>query len=201
MLVVGGHSRKIGKSSVVSGLIAAFPGAGWTAIKITHHRHGGRLDRPCEIREETAASGGDTGRYLGSGARRAFLISTGEGRLVEAVPELRKLLAAGGNAIIESNGIVEFMRPDLLLFVMDFSAREFKGSGRWCAGLADAFIVLNHRSTPPWRDEVSRLLLNKPSFQAAPPRYVTDEMAAFVSHKLQGFRPAVAPPPSSGSIV
>ena len=201
MLVVGGHSRKIGKSSVVSGLIAALPGARWTAIKITHHRHGASAGRPCEIREDTSAAGGDTGRYLGAGAGRAFLISTGEGRLAEALPELSKLLAAGGNAIIESNGIVEFVRPDLLLFVMDLSAREFKDSSRRCAELADAFIVLNRRASPAWLHGVAHLLLNKPCFHAAPPSYVTGELATFVEQRLQESRPSVAVPPAPGRIV
>ena len=35
LLVVGGHSRNIGKTSVVEGLIRRFRQKKWTALKIT----------------------------------------------------------------------------------------------------------------------------------------------------------------------
>ena len=37
VVVVGGQSRKVGKTSVVCGLIAALPEMRWTAIKLTQH--------------------------------------------------------------------------------------------------------------------------------------------------------------------
>ena len=40
IVVVGGHSRNIGKTSVVAGLIAALPELRWTAVKITQYGHG-----------------------------------------------------------------------------------------------------------------------------------------------------------------
>src|SRR6266436_1909073 len=35
IIVVGGHTRNIGKTSVVAGLIAALPEMHWTAFKVT----------------------------------------------------------------------------------------------------------------------------------------------------------------------
>src|ERR1035437_5845120 len=40
LIVIGGHSRSVGKTSVVAGLIAALPEFHWTAIKITQYGHG-----------------------------------------------------------------------------------------------------------------------------------------------------------------
>ena len=40
VVVVGGHSRNIGKTSVVAGLIARLPEFHWTAFKITQYGHG-----------------------------------------------------------------------------------------------------------------------------------------------------------------
>ena len=40
VVVVGGHSRNVGKTSVVAGIIAAVPEANWTAAKITQFGHG-----------------------------------------------------------------------------------------------------------------------------------------------------------------
>ena len=40
LIVIGGHSRGVGKTSVVAGLIAALPEYNWMAMKITQYRHG-----------------------------------------------------------------------------------------------------------------------------------------------------------------
>ena len=40
IVVIGGHTRNIGKTSVVAGLIAALPHFHWTALKITQYGHG-----------------------------------------------------------------------------------------------------------------------------------------------------------------
>ena len=40
LIVIGGHSRNVGKTSVVAGLIAATPQLNWTAFKITQYGHG-----------------------------------------------------------------------------------------------------------------------------------------------------------------
>jgi hypothetical protein len=40
LVAVGGHSRNIGKTSVVASLIRALPQWNWTAMKITQFGHG-----------------------------------------------------------------------------------------------------------------------------------------------------------------
>ena len=40
IVVVGGHSRSVGKTSVVAGLIQRLPEFHWTAFKITQYGHG-----------------------------------------------------------------------------------------------------------------------------------------------------------------
>ena len=40
IIVIGGHSRSVGKTSVVAGLISALPEFNWTAVKITQYGHG-----------------------------------------------------------------------------------------------------------------------------------------------------------------
>src|SRR5712692_1749586 len=64
LIVVGGHSRNIGKTSVMAGLIRGLPSLGWTAVKITQYGHGicSQDGKPCgcepkvhpfELTEET----------------------------------------------------------------------------------------------------------------------------------------------------
>ena len=85
LVVVGGHTRNIGKTMVVANLIAALPQYNWTAMKITQHGHGicSAVGEPCDcaveydhpyaISEEAAP--GDTG-YCGVGGigRRARIL-------------------------------------------------------------------------------------------------------------------------------
>ena len=79
IVVIGGHSRSVGKTSVVAGLIAALPACHWTALKITQYGHGvcslngeschcATDDHSWAISEEKDRSGdSDTSRFLRSG--------------------------------------------------------------------------------------------------------------------------------------
>ena len=40
LIVVGGHTRGIGKTALVVDIVRATPEAGWTAVKITQYGHG-----------------------------------------------------------------------------------------------------------------------------------------------------------------
>jgi len=185
LVVVGGHSRKIGKSSVVTGLIRALPEGDWVALKITQHGHRGTEGRSLGLVEEAGLSKGDSGRYLRAGAVRSFFLATEAGSLKEAIPAVREAIGSGRNAIVESNSLLEFLPADLILFVLDFSVEEFKEASRQCAGSADAFVVVNQGgATPAWAGEAARWLAGRPSFRANPPEYVTDELAAFVRKRL-----------------
>ena len=122
LIVIGGHSRSVGKTSVVAGLIAALPEYDWTALKITQYGHGvcSANGQPCHcatddhswaISEEKDRSGkSDTSRFLAAGAVRAWWVRTEQGRLAEAMPTVRRKLAESGNVILESNSILKFVR-------------------------------------------------------------------------------------------
>ncbi len=71
-IVIGGHSRSVGKTSVVAGLIRALPERHWTAVKITQYGHGicSADGTPCDcatddhswaITEEVASNAPATG--------------------------------------------------------------------------------------------------------------------------------------------
>src|SRR5437016_11917058 len=142
IVVVGGHSRSVGKTSVVAGLIAALPELRWTALKITQYGHGicsasGKSchcatdDHSWAISEERDRSGeSDTSRFLVAGAVRAWWVRTEQGRLAEAMPLVREKIAQASNAIIESNSVMEFLKPNLYLTVLDSDTADFKKSAQ-----------------------------------------------------------------------
>ena len=88
IVVIGGHSRSVGKTSVVAGLIAALPEYNWTALKITQYGHGvcslngeschcATDDHSWAISEEKDRSGeSDTSRFLVAGAVHALWVRT-----------------------------------------------------------------------------------------------------------------------------
>ena len=88
-----------------------------------------------------------------AGAARAWWVRTEQGRLAEAIPAIRRKLAESQNAILESNSILKFLRPDLYLTVLDPATADFKKSAQEFMDRADA-IILHEAKTQAvaWRD-------------------------------------------------
>ena len=164
LVVIGGHSRSVGKTSVVAGLISALPEFDWTAFKITQYGHGicSRNGAPCDcacadhswaVTEESDMQGqSDTSRFLVAGALRSWWVRTEQGRLAEAMPSVREKLANAQNVIVESNSILKFIRPDLYLTVLDPLTIDFKDSAREFLDRADGWPLTRapkRRATTP----------------------------------------------------
>ena len=201
MIVIGGHSRSVGKTSVVAGIISALSEFDWTAVKITQYGHGicsangeacdcATGDHSWAISEERDRSGeSDTSRFLVAGAARSLWVRTEQGRLAEAMPTLRQRLEGATNVIIESNSVMKFLRPDLYLTVLDPATADFKNSAREFLDRADAVILHDASGKMAW-DRVSfKPIADCPAFYITPPRYVTEEIAAFVRPTLRPKNP------------
>jgi hypothetical protein len=199
IIVVGGHSRDVGKTSVVAGLIAGLREYQWTAAKITQFGHGicSVSAEPCEcalnetehswsLDEEFDRSGAsDTSRFLVAGAAQSLWVRTKQGMLAEAMPAFREQIAGAPNVIIESNSVMRFLRPDLYLTVLDFSTSDFKSSALEFLDRANAVFLHSALGAIPHWDKVSlKLIAGKPVFRFEPPEYVTREMLDFVRAQL-----------------
>jgi len=212
VVVVGGHSRDIGKTSVMVGLIrtvklAGPPGPldhlgrpGWTAVKVTQYGHGicSHDGAPCGCEpgehpfalteERDASARADTCRFLAAGARRSLWLRVRQGQLATAFPVLQQALAGEDWVMIESNGIVEFLRPDLYLMVMDSSRRDFKESARRFFERANALVAVESRrqgrQDKAWPDVRLSGARHKPVFPVSARDYSSPELAEFVTRKL-----------------
>jgi hypothetical protein len=196
IVVIGGHSRSVGKTSVVAGLIAALPEFDWTAAKITQHGHGicSANGEPCDcatadhswaISEERDRSGkSDTSRFLAAGASRVLWVRTEQGRLAEAMPALRQRLQGARNVILESNSVLKFLRPDLYLTVLDPATADFKTSAREFLDRAHAVLLHDIPDSPAWQSVSLKPVAGRPIFRITPPDYVTKEIAEFVRSTL-----------------
>jgi hypothetical protein len=201
IIVIGGHSRSVGKTSVVAGLISALPDRHWTALKITQYGHGicsangeacacATADHTFAVSEEQDRSGeSDTSRFLVAGAAHSWWVRTRQGRLAEAMPRIRQILAGAENAIIESNSILRFLKPDLYLTVLDPETADFKASAQTFLDRADAVLLhTNENSVPPAWERISlKPIANRPIFTICPPQYVSSEVVEFVRHRLSKF--------------
>ena len=197
LVVVGGHSRNIGKTSVVASLIRRLRNRKWTAVKITQYGHGvcshvgeacgceTEPEHPFAISEEYEPTGTDSGRFLAAGAERSFWLRTPMGELTCAQATLRKILDQNENVIIESNSVLELVQPDLFLMVLDFGCEDFKASSLRFMDRADAFLVIDRGINAPLREEIARGVWDqKPQFLVKPPAYVTAEVCDFVNSKF-----------------
>lgn len=187
VIVVGGHTRSIGKTQLVCDIIRAFPKAAWIAGKITQYGHGvcAQNGENCDCApdehvsaiawESHADSGTDSARFLAAGARRSFWLRTKQGYLAEGLPLLRSTLreAAATAAddsfalILESNSLLQFLKPSLYFAVIDPARADFKESARAALDRADAFVLrgpMNPASPEPaWLKLPANLLRLKPS--------------------------------------
>src|SRR5665213_676126 len=193
IVVVGGHTRNIGKTSVVAGLIAALPDRRWTAIKITQFGHNvcSANGEPCDCEtadhtiaiseERSRTSGTDSARYLAAGAEHSFWVRTRQGQLAEAMPRLRALIADAENIIIESNSVLRFLRPDIFISVLDPSVADFKPSALRYLDRADAIVMpANVATETAWEAVAPILIARAKCFAMTPAKYCSLELAAFV---------------------
>jgi hypothetical protein len=187
VIVVGGHTRSIGKTQLVCDLIAAFPNEDWIAGKITQYGHGvcaqngencdcAPEEHVCAISWERSASETDSGRFLAAGARRSFWLRTKQGFLAEGMPLLRAALhdlegedqSTAVRVILESNTLLQFLKPSLYLMVLDPSKADFKESAKLQMDRASAFVLRQplHAadSAVAWTGLPLQLLRGKPQF-------------------------------------
>ncbi|MBI2682114.1 MAG: hypothetical protein HYX26_02660 [Acidobacteriales bacterium] len=197
IIVVGGHSRNVGKTSVVAGLVAAMPEREWLAVKITQFGHGicSESVEPCDcalqdehvwsLDWETDRSGkSDTSRFLVAGAKRALWARTQQGKLAEAMPALREAIAEAENVIFESNSVMRFLRPDLYLTVLDPETADFKESSREFLDRADAVLIHTSSTKAKWEKVSMKPVAGRPMFGITAAEYVPEGLVDWIKVRL-----------------
>lgn len=187
LIIVGGHTRSIGKTQLVCDVILAFPRTEWIAGKITQYGHGvcaqngedcdcAPTDHVCALDWETRAdTGTDSSRFLAAGARRSFWLRTKQGYLAEGLPLLRGALQEIGTEgterrglIVESNSLMQFVKPSLYFAVIDPLREDFKESAQLALDRAQALVLrarvgVDEPPSPLWTKLPTHLMKEKPS--------------------------------------
>ena len=200
IIVIGGHTRSIGKTQLVCDIIAALPDSNWIAGKITQYGHGvcAQNGHDCDCApdehvcaidwEHNAKTGTDSSRFLAAGAHRSFWLRTKQGFLAEGMPLLRSALDGAANVearhavsasspapvnvILESNTLLQFLKPDLFFMVLHPGKHDFKDSAQLQLDRASAFVLREPipsgedrlNSATSWHNISLQLLRSKPSF-------------------------------------
>ena len=195
LFVIGGHSRGVGKTSLMAGIIAASRERNWTALKITQYGHGVCSDHGAECgcvledpacpyaltRETDPASGTDTSRFLAAGAAEVYWARTRAGQLHTALPALRRLFDEREFVIVESNSILRFFRPHVYLPVLRFGVKDFKLSSKLYLHRADAYAVVGApEENADWPGVRLALLAKRPVFPIEPPSYFSRGILQFL---------------------
>ena len=211
LIVVGGHTRSIGKTQLVCDILSAFPNQSWIAGKITQYGHGVCAENgdhcDCAPREHVCAldwellsdSGTDSSRFLAAGARRSFWLRTKQGFLAEGLPLLRSALeqaratayGAAPPVILESNSLLQFLKPSLYFAVVDPAKEDFKDSARAVLDRADAIVLRASEkdfslTAPAWTALPARLLREKPSVSQKEGEPLPEPLHVLVERMLEG---------------
>jgi hypothetical protein len=209
LIVVGGHTRSIGKTQLVCDIISTFPQANWIAGKITQYGHGvcaqngnncdcAPDEHICAIEwEAQPQSGTDSARFLAAGAKRSFWLRTKQGFLAEGLPLMRDALKqtfSGAEEdspplILESNSLLQFVKPSLYFAVIDPAREDFKDSARVALDRADALVLRGSMddpaAAPPWIKLPANLLRTKPSVSQREGEPLPEPLHVLIERVLQ----------------
>ena len=199
LVVVGGHSRNIGKTSLAASVISATRELNWIALKITQFGHGicssnGHAcgcsvddpDHPFSVDRENDREGhSDTSRFLQAGAEEVYWVRTRVGDLERAMPCIRKVIEGRSNVLMESNSVLGFVKPDLYLPVLQYDVEDFKTSSRLYLSRADAFVLpASRRKHAEWPGIDRGLIEQRPIFHVNEPTYCSLELVDFIRARL-----------------
>ena len=146
LILVGGQAKHVGKTTLVCNIISAFPQLGWSAAKITNHKHevtGCELLRRSDtwsIWEQTMAGDqNDTARFLRAGAKKAYLLQAEDADLMDGWKALRTIVSEK-DVIVESSRAAGFLHADLFLMMLD-GASAFTAMARAKLAAATARLI------------------------------------------------------------
>ncbi len=153
LLVVGGATRNVGKTTFVVNIIKKFsPKFSVVALKIKTLRtndtffHGKdrnplKENEPYRITEETHEGNEDTERMFSAGAERVFKIKAKVDYLHTAFLDFSERIKGNSLIVCESNSLFEFVKPDLFLFIKMKDSDTMKPSAKKLYKLADKVIL------------------------------------------------------------
>lgn len=113
VVLIGGSYSGCGKTTLGEGLLRKL-GKGWAVIKYTRT---GFYSTLISNEEVLLSEGKDTARYLRAGAEEVLWLQSPPENLSEMIPLALERLSHYRGIIIEGNSPIEFLSPDVVVFV------------------------------------------------------------------------------------
>lgn len=153
LLVIGGSSRNVGKTSLAEHLIHRYAASGVTGLKVTSIRpgdeqfHGTHAHSPSSeftiFREVNTSGPKDTTRMLNAGAEAVFYIQVPDTQLERAFRTFITEYYTGGPIICESRSLRKVVKPGLFVLLKNAADTRIKPDFSKYEALADWLILLN----------------------------------------------------------
>ena len=138
---IGGSHSGSGKTEVATLLLRHLKS--WGAIKYT------KTDLYCSIIDDPrilSMEGKDTRRLLDSGAERVLWIKSPPQALSDVLQISVDRLSDLKGIVVEGNSAIEFMKPDIILFICGDKTEEIKESAGRILGMAHAVVIGERQS-------------------------------------------------------
>lgn len=210
LIVVGGHTRSVGKTQLVCDIIRTFPKVEWIAGKVTQYGLGvcaqngencgcAPSEHVCALDwEQSSSSGTDSARCLQAGAKRSFWLRTKQGHLAEGLQMLREALDGIGQndatpqaLIIESSWLMQFVKPSLYFAVLNPLEADFADSEQLALDRSHALVLrggidADTAPSPLWLKLPAQLMKEKPSVMQREGEDLPQPLWALVHRMVEG---------------
>lgn len=150
LIGVGGAYSGAGKTTYASLLLRAL--RGWGAIKYT------KTGLYCSLIDDhdiLSREGKDTRRLLDAGAERVLWVRCPPSDMTNVLPLAVERLSDLKGIVVEGNSAIEFLRPDIILFIFGSDPAQIKETAKGVFRRADV-IVAGEGDIPETRRETRR---------------------------------------------
>jgi len=153
---VGGSCSNAGKTTLVCSLLEYFKKDGlqkWGAIKYTKTElYASLVDDRGTLSQEDK----DTGRFISAGADEVLWVKSPPQDLNELLPMAMGRLSWLDGLIVEGNSVIEFLNPDIVIFIFRNKKNLWKDGIERLVGISD-IILYDYESELPEIAKTKRL--------------------------------------------
>lgn len=144
---IGGTCSNVGKTMTAVLLLQHLSSGTekWGAIKYTKT---GFCTSLVDDKETLSRKDKDTGRFLEAGAGEVVWVKAPQQELADILPLALKRLSSNDGIIVEGNSAIEFLKPDIVIFIFGNGKERWKPGIEILAGTSDIIICEDESELP-----------------------------------------------------
>jgi molybdopterin-guanine dinucleotide biosynthesis protein len=145
---IGGSCSNAGKTTIACSLLRYFKKDGlqkWGAIKYTKTELYASL---VDDRAALSQKDKDTGRFIAAGSDEVLWVKSPPQDLNELLPMAMDRMSRVDGLIVEGNSVIEFLNPDIVIFIFRNKKTLWKDGIERLVGISDIIIYENESELP-----------------------------------------------------